>query len=172
MSTSRRMSHGEVARLHGALVQPAGAGRFGAGSSWGGAHLTASRLDPGWSDRGWAWLRGAGGIAVNPLQIMARSIARPLLRSAGPIQMEDWASMFTLGGLPGILNTSLKPTEEADVTNTFISLVNAAYRGNGVAFACMLARYSLFSEARFVWRQFRNSQPGPLFGTPELSILD
>jgi len=109
---------------------------------------------------------------VNPLQIMARSIARPLLRSAGPIQMEDWASMFTLGGLPGILNTSLKPTEEADVTNTFISLVNAAYRGNGVAFACMLARYSLFSEARFVWRQFRNSQPGPLFGTPELSILD
>lgn len=57
-------------------------------------------------------------------------------------------------------------------TGEFLSMVQGAYKGNGVVFACMLGRRSLFSEARFQFRRITNGRPGDLFGTRALSVLE
>jgi phage portal protein BeeE len=54
----------------------------------------------------------------------------------------------------------------------FPGLSTAGYKSNGVVFACMQTRLSIFSEARFQFRRIRNGRPGDLFGTPDLDILE
>jgi phage portal protein BeeE len=63
-----------------------------------------------------------------------------------------------------------QPVEE--IQATFAGYVRAAYQTNGVIFACMLARLSLFTEARFQFRRLRSGRPGDLFGTDELEVLE
>lgn len=109
---------------------------------------------------------------MNPLETLARSLTRPLARSTfAPLSMGDWNDMFSLDGM-SLLNTTMQPNREGDVTGGFTSLVGSAYAGNGVVFACILARFMLFSEARFQYQQLRNGRPGNLFGTKELNILE
>lgn len=94
-------------------------------------------------------------------------------RSEPAISLDDWASWFSFNGTPyGItLNTTMRPDRE-DIAGDFGGLVQGAYKSNGVVFACMLARMSLFSEARFQFRQIRQGRPGDLFGTSALEILE
>jgi hypothetical protein len=63
-------------------------------------------------------------------------------------------------------------TREETIPHGWEGLINYAYRSNGVVFACELARIMLFSQARFQFQQMRNGQPGKLFGTAELSLLE
>lgn len=51
----------------------------------------------------------------------------------------------------------------------FEGLVTKAYRGNGVVFACVLARMLPFSEVRF---QYLDLKTKDLFGDPTLSLLE
>lgn len=99
-------------------------------------------------------------------------------RSGQPLSVEDYiwqlqqfnylGHNYAFGGLsqtsPG------KPQE--DIANSFCGYVQQAYKQNGIVFACILARMSLFSQARFAFRRLRQSKPGDLFGTPELSRLE
>lgn len=111
---------------------------------------------------------------MNLLQAAVRSVTRPLYRDA--LMPWDggnaWSSLFDPDGLGTMLHTTMQPDRERDITGEFVSLAANAYRGNGVAFACMLTRYMLFSQARFQFQQMRKGLPGPLFGTPELAVLD
>jgi phage portal protein BeeE len=54
----------------------------------------------------------------------------------------------------------------------YSGLVMWAYANNPVVFACMRARMSLFTEARFQFRQIRGGRPGDLFGKAGLRILE
>jgi hypothetical protein len=56
--------------------------------------------------------------------------------------------------------------------NNFVGYVQAFYYSNPVVFACQCVRESLFSEARFQFRQIRQGRPGDLFGTEALAILE
>ncbi|HEY4895209.1 MAG TPA: phage portal protein, partial [Solirubrobacteraceae bacterium] len=47
-----------------------------------------------------------------------------------------------------------------------------AYRSNAIVHALMARRASLFTEARFQFRQLRGGVPGDLFGNADLSILE
>jgi hypothetical protein len=58
------------------------------------------------------------------------------------------------------------------VTDISPLYVAGAYKANGPVFATILARQLVFSEARFQWRTFSNGRPGPLFGSPALSLLE
>lgn len=69
------------------------------------------------------------------------------------------------------LNTALTPDRET-IENDFAGYVEAAYKSDGVVFACALVRQQVFSEARLLWREFTNGQPGELFGNSELSLLE
>src|SRR5512143_1242197 len=52
-------------------------------------------------------------------------------------------------------------------SDDFEGLVRSAYRADGVVFACMLARLSVFSDVRFQFRELRNGAPGDLIGNPD-----
>jgi hypothetical protein len=86
-----------------------------------------------------------------------------------PLSMQEYLSMLAN---QGGLQFTQSPSKEEDIAPSFAAYVQQAYAANGPVFACMLARASLLSEARFQWRQFRNGRPGQLFGTPELKPLE
>jgi phage portal protein BeeE len=58
------------------------------------------------------------------------------------------------------------------IGNDFLAYVEGAYKASGTVFACMLARESLFSEARFMWRARRNGRADRMYGTQALSLLE
>ena len=96
-----------------------------------------------------------------------------LLRSDPSISLDQWASMFTFGGIPyGTFPSYSMGAKAEEIGGDFPGLVQGAYKANGVVFACMLARLLLFSEARFQFRRLRNGRPGELFGTQALSLLE
>jgi phage portal protein BeeE len=91
------------------------------------------------------------------------------------ISFSEWLTMFSWNGAAyglqgGVTQTLGSPTEE--IGGDYQGVVQRAYKGNGVVFACCVARMLLFAEARFQFRQLRNGRPGDLFGTPELGILE
>ena len=66
---------------------------------------------------------------------------------------------------------NLMAGEKETIGNDFNSYVNQAYRANGVIFALILARAILFSQARFMWREFEDGRPGELHDNPNLQLL-
>lgn len=101
-------------------------------------------------------------------RLAMRSSARSKI---GALSTEDWASMFNFGNFPLSLNTTLQGNRE-EIEQTYEGLTWGAYRSNGIIFACVLARFMLFQEARFQFRQLRRGTPGDLFGTSALSLLE
>lgn len=71
---------------------------------------------------------------------------------------------------PGV-NQTWKGDEET-IDPTFKGYAMAGYGGNAIVFACMQARLSLFSEARFQFRRLQSGRPGELFGTEALARLE
>jgi phage portal protein BeeE len=63
-------------------------------------------------------------------------------------------------------------SDRESIANDFAAYVDGAYKASGVVFACMLARESLFSEARFMWRQRVDGRAGRLFGNQDLRLLE
>lgn len=57
------------------------------------------------------------------------------------------------------------------IGNDFRAYVDAAYKADGVVFACIQARAALTSEVRFQWQR-TIPRPGDLFGTSELALLE
>jgi hypothetical protein len=88
--------------------------------------------------------------------------------------VDEYLSYFNYGGssYPIGLQFSTAPAKEEDILPTFVAYVQQAYASCGPIFACLMARASLFSEARFQWREFRQGRPGPLFGDTSLAPLE
>jgi phage portal protein BeeE len=95
--------------------------------------------------------------------------------SGGPnLSMDEWLSSFNYDGsqYPFGLTFTQSARPEQEIVETFAGFVSSAYAANGAVFACLLARASLFSEARFQWRRFDKGRPGTLFGDQELAVLE
>jgi phage portal protein BeeE len=93
-------------------------------------------------------------------------------RADPPLGLDAWLSWWQYGGLTQPAFTLGADKGQEDIDHSFPAYVAQAYKQNGVVFACMLVRLLLFSEARFQFRQLRNGQPGDLFGTAELAVLE
>lgn len=89
------------------------------------------------------------------------------------LSWDQYLSYFSFEGsqYPVTLQQTLTGSRE-DVERSFGGYISGAYRANAIVFACMLARFSLFAEARFQYRQLRSGRPGDLFGSPELAVLE
>lgn len=74
---------------------------------------------------------------------------------------------YPLGALVQTLQGRAEP-----IGDGFEGLAGGAYKGNGVVFACLNARMSLFAEARFQYRRLTSGRPGELFGNGNLGILE
>lgn len=88
----------------------------------------------------------------------------------------DWLTTWTVNG-----NTYTEPINQTyggkqateAIADNFEGYVRSAYKANGVVFACMLARLSVFSEARFLWRvRAQNSRPARTFTDQAIGLLD
>lgn len=77
-----------------------------------------------------------------------------------------------LYGLGSAINMTMPGKPQERIDQNFVGLVEGAYKQNGVVFACILARMSLFSEARPAWQRFRDGEPGDTFGTAGLRKLE
>jgi phage portal protein BeeE len=73
--------------------------------------------------------------------------------------------------LPFLSSTTLQADEE-QIENDFVGYIRGAFKSNGVVFALILARQTVFSQARFQWRRFENGRPQDLFGTDALRLLE
>lgn len=80
--------------------------------------------------------------------------------------VDDIASLFKIGDI--VPNFTMQAFRE-QVSGDFAGLVEAAYRGNAIVFACELVRFSLFSEIRFKFQRLSDSE---LFGNQSLSVLE
>lgn len=72
---------------------------------------------------------------------------------------------------PELLSTPIVGDKEA-ISESFEGYVQAAYKANGIVFACIGARARLFSEARFQYQRFNKGRPGDLYGDTSLSLLE
>lgn len=94
------------------------------------------------------------------------------LAPTGDVEQRFWPGSFSFKGVsyPVLGVTAASDRETAE--NNFTAYVRHAYKSNGVVFACMTARQLIFSEARFAWQELRDGQPGDLFSTAALSLLE
>src|SRR6266498_1268066 len=89
------------------------------------------------------------------------------------LSLNDWIQMFNFNGNTYAFQPSFTmANQKEEIAGSFTGYANQAYAGNGVVFACVQVRKMLFAQARFQFRQLRQGQPGDLFGTPELGILE
>lgn len=102
---------------------------------------------------------------------LARWVAGSSQRSDPLLSLNDWASYFTFNGANYLLNQTYQNTN-APIGAGYENLTAGGYKGNGIVYACIAARLNLLSQARFQWQELRKGQPGDLFGTPELDILE
>ncbi|MFH8405567.1 phage portal protein [Streptomyces sp. NPDC018019] len=96
----------------------------------------------------------------------------PEVRSDPTVTMDDWAGMFSYGGLGYSLLGPSGGTNTEEIDNDFHGYVNGLYKSNGIVFACMQTRMLVFSEARFQYQRVRSGRPGDLFGTKSLALLE
>jgi phage portal protein BeeE len=90
-----------------------------------------------------------------------------------PLSWDEFMSYFSyLGTTYAFSPSSTLGDKQEEPANSFEGFIRGAYMSNGVVFACMAARFLLFAEARFQWRQMRSGRPGDLFGTDELALLE
>ena len=94
---------------------------------------------------------------------------RPLRRllNAGFTQPNFWEQ-----NQEQLFSTVIHTGERESVPNDFLGYVDKAYKRSGVVFACILVRQLVFSEARFLWRQYVKGRPGELFGDGSLAVLE
>jgi phage portal protein BeeE len=84
--------------------------------------------------------------------------------------LDDLTESFSFGGnaYPLGLQTSMGSVDQESIAGTS----NGAFKSNAPIFALVQARMQAFSQVRFQWTQFVGSQPGDLFGSPELAVLE
>jgi phage portal protein BeeE len=95
-------------------------------------------------------------------------------RAASPLSLQQWIEQFTFSGVQYQFVPSMAyPGEKQEPPEaSFNGYVSAAYKQNGVIFACLETRRLLFSEARFQYRRLRSGRPGELWGNSELQVLE
>lgn len=93
-------------------------------------------------------------------------------RADPQISMQDWYEQMTYQGLNYMLTGTSVSNDTESIENSFIGYINGLYKSNGIVFALMEARRSIFSEARFQFQRVRNGRPGDLFGSDKLNLLE
>jgi hypothetical protein len=82
---------------------------------------------------------------------------------------DDLAEMVSFGGVGyPVARTTMGTVDSESIGSTSIG----ALTSSSPVFGLVLARMQAFSQARFQWTRFSGSQPGDLFGTDELSVLE
>jgi hypothetical protein len=88
------------------------------------------------------------------------------------LALEDYITMKYEAMNYGLTGQPVVGGNEEDIGGDFQSLVQLAYKRDGVVFACMEARRLLFSEARFAFERRRNGRVESIFTNAALAPLE
>lgn len=109
------------------------------------------------------------------------NLLQSLLRRNDTIQRYDGADFsgmdpldfaWSFGGTTYVGWPGQAGAKAERIENNFPGMVQGAYKRNGVIFACIRARLSVFSEGRFQFQRLRNGRPGDMFGDTSLTVLE
>ena len=95
----------------------------------------------------------------------------PARSTSQTLTFDQVAQWMTSGNVKFPIQQTIGGTTET-IDGSFAGYSSSAYGGNAIVFACILARLSLFSEARFQYRRLQSGRPGELFGSPALARLE
>jgi phage portal protein BeeE len=99
-----------------------------------------------------------------------------ITRADPVMSLDEWAQIFSAFSYNGLqypfMPFQTVNGQKEEIGAGFMGFVTAAYRANGIVFACIMTRMLAFSEARFQFRRMNNGRPGALFGTSELGVLE
>jgi hypothetical protein len=85
------------------------------------------------------------------------------------LSLDEYASWFSYGGTSyPLLQTTYSTIDQERIS---VTAAHAA-KTSGPTFALCLARAQVFAQARFQWTRMQGAQPGDLFGTAELGVLE
>ncbi|MEU0040238.1 phage portal protein [Streptomyces sp. NPDC006333] len=85
------------------------------------------------------------------------------------LSFDEYASWFSFGGSQyPLLQTTYSQVDQERIAWT----ADWAAKSSGPVFSLVLARMQVFSQVRFQWTRFNGAQPGDLFGSSELSVLE
>jgi phage portal protein BeeE len=128
------------------------------------------------AERRYIDIPGSGSLRVTTRRdVREAQRSSDALATRSSLSLEQWVQMFQYNGANypfGFQGSMTLGSDQEEPVPTFEGYVQGAYRANGVVFACMAARYLLFSEARFMYRQRRSGRPGDLFFNRDLEILE
>jgi phage portal protein BeeE len=100
---------------------------------------------------------------------VSRELAKTTQSRDGSLSLDDYASFFAYGGITyPLLQTTMGSVDEERIMGSAVG----AMKGSGPIFALIQARVQAFSQIRFQWTRFKGSQPGDLFGTDDLRVLE
>lgn len=99
-------------------------------------------------------------------------LGRPEERGDPVISMAEWYEQMTYQGLGYLLSGTTTSNDTESIENSFLGYIHGLYKSNGIVFACMEARRSVFSQARFQFQRITNGRPGDLFGSASLALLE
>lgn len=110
-----------------------------------------------------------------------RTRARLARRSGGPpardslraqietLGFDQWAQWMTYGGIGyPLLNTTMNRTNQEKIVRD----QRSAGKYTSSIFSLILARAQVFGQTRFQWTNMSGSQPGDLYGSKELAVLE
>lgn len=85
------------------------------------------------------------------------------------LSLDEYAQFFTYGGTGyPLLQTTYSTIDQERIAWS----ADWAAKSSGPVFSLVLARMQVFSQIRFQWTRFQGAQPGDLFGTSELGVLE
>jgi phage portal protein BeeE len=92
------------------------------------------------------------------------------------VTLEDYAAALAQASyfgerIPGVTET-MGPQAHEPAPTDFAGMAREAFGTSSVVFACLLARLSVFSSARFQYQQLRNGRPSILWGDASLLPLE
>ncbi|MEN3337588.1 MAG: hypothetical protein V7647_1264 [Acidobacteriota bacterium] len=104
---------------------------------------------------------------------LALAVRKPaeMTRSDASLSFDEFVGLITQFGYNGVQYTQPAQSQE-DIAPQFAALARAAYKSNGIVFACMSLRQLMLSEARFAFRERRSGRAGKLFSTADLAPLE
>src|SRR5215467_9181558 len=102
-------------------------------------------------------------------RVSARYAASRVRNSTSALSWDQWQDYFTFGGFGyPLIQTTMGSLDREKVAASAV----AAYKASGPVFSLVLARMQVFSQVRFQWTRFQGSQPGDLFGSGDLGVLE
>jgi hypothetical protein len=108
---------------------------------------------------------------MNGWQALTRALVPARPQAFSNLSLDEMLQTLSLENAIFPNLAGLKANVE-DPSVSFAGLTTAIFSRSPIAFAALMARWKVFSQARFQWQQMFGGRQGTLFGSPALAVLE